>query len=339
MRSFARSLVAAAAVHGLLALLAARIVVRPVPSPPPSVEVDLEVFAEEEGQATDPASVLSAGAAAAPRAEGHDRARVPRSSTALAAGEVPQAATPQGVPSAQSWSAPIAAPLPLDALGVGRTNPFLVPPPGTTREPDRAREAARRVERSMSQDALAHDRAIGLGPDGPVLTELELATARSTAPVNGRAVFRAEVGSDGAITDIRLVDASEDVRSWEEVARAARVALAGRRMRKVAGARGVAMTIEVVSRWQLPSGHDPGTDVRVAGIPVKRGEGKRSPRVDLLDPIPKITTTPLTIGDTTLLVPTVQIHLTILGTNADPTDVGAAPLRSVHARVLDAKVE
>jgi hypothetical protein len=333
MRPFARSLIAALVLHGALVILAGHVAVRrPEPAPPAApLEVEVEPADPEPPLAASPARAPSAVAAPLEHAEGASRVAVAEPRTgATAPAEAGHAAA-----SSEAWSAPVMGPLSLDSLGVGRANPFLVPQ--RTREADPAREAARRVEQSMGQAALTHDREIGLGPDGPVVAELESATAHGATPPNGRAVFRAVVGADGQLEQLALVDTSEDARSWEEVLRAASAGLAGRRMRKVPGARSVAMTIEVVARWQLPSGHDPGADVRVGGVRVKRGEGKRSPRVDVLNPIPKLTTTPLTIGSTTVQIPTIQ--LTIFETDADPTDVGARPLRTVQARVVDAKIE
>jgi hypothetical protein len=52
------------------------------------------------------------------------------------------------------------------------------------------------------------------------------------------------------------------------------------------GASGVEATIEVTSRFQLPSGYDPVTEVSVLGVPLKRAPptAKQPMRVELLKP-------------------------------------------------------
>jgi hypothetical protein len=64
---------------------------------------------------------------------------------------------------------------------------------------------------------------------------------------------------------------------------------------------------------ELPSGADPGLEVRALGLPIKRGQGERSARIDILNPL-------------TLAAP-----LSVLG---DPADIGATARRMVRAHVV-----
>jgi hypothetical protein len=100
-------------------------------------------------------------------------------------------------------------------------------------------------------------------------------------------------------------------------------------------AKGAQMRIEIVSAWKLPSGHDPGVDVSVLGLPVSKGEGKQSTKVELLNPIPKLQAVELAPG-VNVSVPTVNV--TVIAVAGDPADIGARPRRVVHARLLDSTV-
>ena len=45
------------------------------------------------------------------------------------------------------------------------------------------------------------------------------------------------------------------------------------------------MRIEIVSELKLPSGHDPGVDVSILGVPITKGDGKQATQVKILDPL------------------------------------------------------
>jgi len=47
----------------------------------------------------------------------------------------------------------------------------------------------------------------------------------------------------------------------------------------------VKLTVEVTSHLELPSGRDPGLEVDAFGIPIKKGDGPRSTKLDLLNPL------------------------------------------------------
>jgi hypothetical protein len=136
------------------------------------------------------------------------------------------------------------------------------------------------------------------------------------------------------IVGIEVVACDGGRDGWANAAELAREALRSKKLRLPSSARGAEMRIEIVSTWKLPSGHDPGVDVSVLGLPVAKGEGKQSTKVELL-PLPKITTVDLA-KDVPIPIPVVTVDA--LAVHGDPADLGAKPRRVIHTRVLDTKV-
>ena len=182
--------------------------------------------------------------------------------------------------------------------------------------PRSAAEAKRAAQSVLRGTGLAHDREIGLGPEGPVLHALGDATMASFAPVKGRAVFRAVADGTGMIVGIEVLSCDGGRDGWVNAAELARQALKGKKLRPPSAATQAEMRIEIVSEMKMPSGHDPGVDVSVLGLPIAKGDGPQSTQVRILDPF----------------------SLSFLAGTADPSDVGAKPRRVVHTRVLDSKV-
>lgn len=239
-----------------------------------------------------------------------------------------------GAAEGPSSAAPSGSPVPLEALGFGGPNRYM----GTSRDVERtAREDADALERGVADALLRHDTGIGLGAEGPVLAALESATGTSTAPVNSRAVFRVSTDAEGSVTEFVVLDASQDRRSWDDIAGRVTGDLRGKRLRVPRRGKGVTMRIEVESAWKLPSGHDPGVEMDVFGIPLHRGEGKQSTKISILNPIPKIVHSESPNPDTNsgVKLPSQSIQFTILGIGGDPADIGARPRRVVHAKVLE----
>lgn len=91
----------------------------------------------------------------------------------------------------------------------------------------------------------------------------------------------------------------------------------------------------------MPSGADPGLEVRALGIPLKRGEGKRSARIDILTPDIKFgmarVPNPGNPSET-LELPSVELNLGLLGLAGDPADIGAERQRMVSAVVESQKL-
>lgn len=168
-------------------------------------------------------------------------------------------------------------------------------------------EAKSRVEASLRAAAREHDGPLGLGPEGPVLAALEQAAYASTAPVEGSAVFLARAALKG--TKLRV--ASSGIGGlWKRIA----------------------LTVQVTSMSKMPSGHDPGVTATVLGAPIRKGEGKRSTTVAILDPIPKCEVVEVDI------LPGLKARLPVtrwdaLALEGDPVDIGAKPRRVVRTRL------
>lgn len=158
---------------------------------------------------------------------------------------------------------------------------------------------------------LERDRELGLRGDGPAVAALEAAATEGMAPIVGKALF--SVTLEHGRVSITVVDASSEREAWESVARVAQNALKGRPIRMLGG-NCLRFEIELTSDKQLPSGTNPGVDVGIAGITVKKGEGPRSTKVGILEPSPR--------------------GLTLLRLEGDSADIGASARRVVHARVV-----
>ncbi|MGA7120697.1 MAG: hypothetical protein WBY94_11395 [Polyangiaceae bacterium] len=189
------------------------------------------------------------------------------------------------------------------------------------------------------RDALAeHDRALGLGAAGPIVAIAEEVARASSTPWNSNATIKVLVDATGAVAAVRLVRVSEAWGDWGRVASDLREALRRLTLRVPKGSSGVEATIEVTSRFQLPSGHDPVTEVSVLGVPLKRAPptAKQPMRVELLKPQLSIAdVAPPPDSNAPIKLPEKQlvIGITLLGLEIDPTDLAPRPLRVVHARV------
>src|SRR6185437_2616285 len=99
------------------------------------------------------------------------------------------------------------------------------------------------IQQSL-RDAL-HDRdhALGLDSGGPIVAVLEGLARPSDTPVNSRAVFEVAADSEGHVTAVRLVDASEGFDRWDKLSAALRAALQSQHLRVPRGAAGVVVTL------------------------------------------------------------------------------------------------
>jgi hypothetical protein len=272
--SFDRALAFAVAIHALTALFVARGTRSSANTrmsareAPPATTLEIDVSTE----ALTPADAVRAPAAAVlePTARvqtSHVLPRIPQpadsktpsesagafvdgagdSSTAgSGAGESPSPAASASGPS---------SPLSLEALGLSGPNRYM----GSSRDvegPTRA-EQSRELEKKIAQSMMERDRAIGFGGGGPVVAALELATSAGTTPINGRAVFRVTTDAEGVVTKVIAVDVSEGRASWDEAAVRALRDLKGKKLRMPTHgkpARGIAVRVEIVSAYRLPSG-------------------------------------------------------------------------------------
>lgn len=226
--------------------------------------------------------------------------------------------------------------LSLDALGVGQRNPFvgsdLARAAAAPNEPQRP-SAQERFERSLADSILRAEHGRSLGPSGPVLSALIQVTRNSEAPANASARFRCKVDATGKLVSVELTHSDSDPRAWRRVARRVLQALASRVLRLPQTGRGATFDVKVVSRQTLPSGADPGTEVSVLGIPLQRGDGPRSTKVEILNPVPRVTVNTVTLpSGQTADLPSLSVG-NILAVAGDPADIGAPAQRVVHAHV------
>lgn len=207
---------------------------------------------------------------------------------------------------------PAASRLSLTELGVGDTNPFLRPGDPAAARAEKAARVKRRLDRALAQGLMDSETASGRGAGGPVLRSLEAAVYASTAPLNGRCSFVFIIDGDGKLVSSSVGEASGEREAWSRVARQTAQSLAQRKLTVPKG-KSVRLTVAVSSHLELPSGADPGVAVDVLGLPLKRGSGPRSTKVDLLNP---------------------RNPLSPLSLRGDPADLGQNARRMVHAHVV-----
>lgn len=260
----------------------------------------------------------------------------------------PNAETPADAPTGAPEAAPeptheAAAPhLTLQDLGVGNSSAHWEIP-GKATGPSAKSVAARkrkrrleaRIEQGMAQKVLERDVERGIGPGGPALSAFEAATRGSAAPVRGYAVFQLTTDADGRVLSLSLVEADGGTRRWNSVGEQVLLRLSKQRLR-VAGTP-TRLLLRVESTESLPSGADPGFGVEAFGVPLKKGEGKKSAKLSVLSP-PKLVEVdvPDPGNPRRRLRMPLFVPPTLLGLGGDLSDVGAERRRVVYARVLRA---
>lgn len=263
----------------------------------------------------------------------------------------------RGEPEATEGTAPFAGVtmggrvgVPSIGIGLGGPNTFVAndvpadhatggaaraPTEGTFLPPPTAAEAKRTAENLLREPARRREREVGLGPEGPVLQALGSATTASSAPVQGRAVFLAVADGTGMVVGIDVVECDGARSGWTDAAKLARADLRGKKLRLPSSASRAEMRVEVKSAWKVPSGHDTGTDVTVFGVQTQKGNGKNSPKVAVIDVLPKVRVVQLSRD---LKVPVVIVDPDLISISGDSSNTDAKPRRIVQARLLDSKV-
>ena len=137
-------------------------------------------------------------------------------------------------------------------------------------QPENAAVASIRAELSR------RDRAIGMSAGAPLLALTRDVVRRSRAPTSGRARFEIRTDPSGVVASVRVVDASASHEAWNDAAQTLARESRSRTLAVPRGARGIAVTIEVLSSVKTASGIDRGeTSVSVAS-PVATGAAKAS---------------------------------------------------------------
>lgn len=238
------------------------------------------------------------------------------------------------------------APLSLEQLGVGASNPFTLgplSPPATAIAPDAPlaaqRPEARRqrghtsFQRSMATELAVAEQSRGLGPEGPVMIELERLTRAENVALNSTAVFLCTVDAGGKLNSVALVQSSSDPVPWRRVAQGVRAALAARSLRVPKTGYGMTFRLRVSSRVQLPSGADPGLATSILNIPITKGDGPKSARIEILNILPKLTRSEVALPSGQKLH-AVELRMeNLLSITGDPADIGSPAKRMVHAHL------
>lgn len=307
--------------HALLGVLAMRRASRDVAHPaaslsPTELEVEVEAPPSEEAPAAAATEAEPSQVAAAPRTGGATHVAAPVATEANAADAAPEVAVEGASGDAElppSAVASAAAPhLSLSQLGVDGANPFIDRADPAALKAARAARVKARLDKALAQGIVNQEAAAGRGSGSPVLRALEGLVYASTLPLNTHATLSFVIDSSGKVVSTSLGDADIDRPTWLRIAHETARALATRTL-PVPKGKSVRLTVAITSRLELPSGADPGLEVDVLGIPVKKGAGPRSTKLDLLNP-------------KNGLVP-----LSLLG---DPADAGSRPRRMVNAHVV-----
>jgi hypothetical protein len=260
----------------------------PIPEPIPEAT-------SEPAPAPANAPATAPGAAASPPGI----AQAPASATALE--PAPSSSAPM------DFSLPESGRLSADQLGLGRRNVFLGAfsenardsgsPAGASTAPDGTQNVAPGIRQSMRTALEEHDHELGFYDVGGATVGVAESVARpSDTPADSTAVFEITADAEGNVTSVTLVDATQGRTAWEPVAASLASALRAKRL-AMRGHAGAVITLEVSSRWALPSGAHAGHAVNTTGA-----------------------------GPT-------DTGLAVAG-NFDLSDIGARPARSVHARIL-----
>lgn len=353
--------------HGLgLAFVATLPSARPAPHDADATVVDLELPAEQKAEvaAEENDQVAPDSAEVRRRETLPDRSQ--KSATAAAAPPRPRAdddAIEATVP-AEAPSVGTLRQLSNDQLGIGSRNVLLegalragspsssVTPP----EADVARErnVAPGVQESLRTALREHDLALGIGSGGPLVGIIEETTRTSDTPWESSATFQVSTDASGHVTGIRISSVSSSMEGWKRVARQILDALRERTLRVPSGAAGIVVTLRVTSESRLPSGsrarYEPhvGDTSEVASIernPAPSGAASAATaqapaggeRLDVLKVDPHVEqTTPQSDKAVNLKLPEQRASaVDIVNAPFDVTDIGARPMRVVHARIVN----
>lgn len=226
------------------------------------MDVELE---ETPAPAVAPAPERAAPADRAAEAVGGRTSRVaPASAVRSPPGEAasadvePPTAPPAG--SGEPWSLPWAMPMDLGVDGYWKRvaaaggSPSARPGGGPASPSSASASASERISRMLAGELDAHDRDVGVGAAGPLVTAAHEATSPSIAPDVGTATLEIDADATGLVTAARVVAASGDLPAWDGVAREVVRRMAAKRVRVPAGARGVRARLRIVAERTLPSG-------------------------------------------------------------------------------------
>ncbi len=225
---------------------------RPSPRPPapPAVEIEVEEATAggtklATGRATGNAASYARGGV---RAHGHAQPRAGDTNMTVE----PEATATTG-PTAPDDGEP--APSLVGPQSIGLDGPGSFRMDVAKQLPDEQTLVNEATRHAIVDPLRAHDVMNGDLTSGPLAQELERTTRRMDGtPFEGRAVFSVSVDELGLVVSVGVSEASGSRAVWNDVARAVMNAFAQKRLHVPAGAKRVAMQIEISSKVVLPSG-------------------------------------------------------------------------------------
>lgn len=247
----------------------------------------------------------------------------------------PAAVEPSGRAAATTEQPRAGAPrLTPEQLGIGENNPFFASLP----DQSETALAEERLGRNMAQAMLDQDRETSLGVEGPVVRAVSDA-AMGTAPPRSQARLLVVTNERGVVSHVEVLSTNLGFEEWEKVARRVLAVLAKSPLRTPKGRR-VELVLDVESKVQLPSGRSPGMGVRVFGVPISEKEHDDSSQISILSPKFKIDSAKVPLGPPgqTLEIPSIQLGFSVLGIDADPTDILAPARQVVQTRLVRQRV-
>jgi hypothetical protein len=222
-------------------------------------------------------------------------------------------------------------------LGVGDYRQVLPQTSPLLAEKQARLELNRKLERQLQQDAEAHAGDLGIGKDGPLLRGIEGLARNSLDDLTGFATIHVRLHKGGKI-ELDLLGTSSDRAAWLRVLERAKNEFAALHLAPPKGSEGLDLVIRVDSRVQLPSGADPGFGVKLFGIPLKKGEGKRSGGVEVLSSLPHLELDDSAATASQERGMQARLKMDLLKIPLDPADLSGKRTRIVSARVVQRTV-
>jgi hypothetical protein len=168
---------------------------------------------------------------------------------------------------------------------------------------------------------------------------LESAARDVAVPTNAVAHFTANIDGSGNLLGLEYTGSNRASPQWEKLSKRVEQVLRGRKLTIAKNTKGVDFRLRLVARSQMPSGADPGLEVNVLGVPVKKGQGKRSSKIQILDPTPVMAELEIPgEANEKIKVPVPQIVFNLLRVAGDPSDIGAPSRQVIRVEVLEEKV-
>ncbi len=108
--------------------------------------------------------------------------------------------------------------------------------------------------RILRDGLAAHDRALGLGNGGPLVSAAHEAASPSIAPDVGSATFDVDSDATGKVVGAHVVSASAEPSAWNDVAQELVRLMSAKTLKVLHDSRGMRTRLRIVAQRTLPSG-------------------------------------------------------------------------------------